>query len=93
MASTSADQGLLSIYGSIDSADGSLKIIVVNKSDSPLTSSVVITGLTPAGPVKAWRYGSANLAAIERDDLAVAGGAVTTTFAAQSITLLHVPRR
>ncbi len=88
--SVSANQDKLSIYGSIDSKDGSLKIMVINKTDTPLTSAVTLQGFLAAPSVKVYRYSTANLAAIEASTLTASVNSVTATFAANSITLLRL---
>jgi Glycoside hydrolase family 44 len=87
---TSSNQDKLSIYGSIDSADGSLKIMVINKTETPLASSIALQGFTAANIAKIYRYGPANLAAIEKETTPVTANTVSTTFAPNSITLIRI---
>jgi hypothetical protein len=92
VAAASADQGKLSIYASLDAADRSLKIMVINKTDTPLDSSVSIQGFTSATMAETFRYSSGNLAAIEAGVVAVAGNAISQRYPPNSITLLRVPK-
>ena len=40
LASTSADQGKLSVYGALRTADNTLTVVVINKTYGDLTSTV-----------------------------------------------------
>jgi hypothetical protein len=86
----SSDQSRLAVYASTDSRDGSLKIMVINKTDTPLSSTVALQGYAAAPAVKFYRYGAANLASIEVGDLTTSANGVAATFAPNSITLLRV---
>src|SRR3954470_6894650 len=44
------------IYGVQRSADGALTLAVINKSFSPLTSSVALAGFTPAATAQTWTW-------------------------------------
>jgi hypothetical protein len=71
---------------------------VINKTYGDLTDTVSLANLKPSGPAKAYLYSNANLAGIVplanlTVNPPVAGiGTITTTFPAQSITLLVVPQ-
>ncbi|HEU5351533.1 MAG TPA: glycoside hydrolase family 44 protein [Terracidiphilus sp.] len=101
LASTSADQGKLSVYGALRTSDNTLTIVVINKTYGDLTSTLTLANFTPAGNARVYLYSNANLSAIaSQPDITVtppAGGgtdsSVTTTFPAQSITLLAVPKQ
>ncbi len=101
LASTSADQGRLSVYGALRTADGMVTVVVLNKTYGDLTASLSLDHLTPNGAAKVFLYSNTNLAAIvAQPDLTVtpptAGGTtstLSTTFPAQSITLLVVPHQ
>ena len=99
LASASGNQGILSVYGALRSADNAVTVVVINKTYGDLTSTLTIKGLaTAATSAQAYLYSNANLAAI------VAQPAVTVTpgsaraastianysFPAQSITLFVV---
>ena len=76
--STSSDQGPLAVYGAQRSADGALTLMVINKSTSDLTSPLAMGNFTPAAPAHVYRYGGANLGAIQRlADQPVSSGGLT----------------
>jgi len=100
---TSADQDKLAVYAAQRSTDGARTVMVVNKTADDLVSSLSIANGTTALGSKAqvWRYSAANLAGIVRaPDVNVAvpppvyppgPHAVSTTYPANSITLLVIP--
>ena len=68
--------------------------MVINKTASDLDAPLSVAGFKAAGPVRVWRYSGADLGSIDRrPDAALAGGAVTLTYPARSITLLVLSRR
>jgi hypothetical protein len=100
LASTSANQGQLSVYGALRTSDNSYTIVVLNKTFGDLTSTVSLAHHTAAAneTAKVYLYSNANLSSIvAQTSIAVtppASGttsAITTTFPAQSITLFIVP--
>jgi hypothetical protein len=101
LASTSADQGKLSVYGALRTSDNMLTIVVINKTYGDLTSTLTLANFKPNGNAKAYLYSDANLSAIvSQADLTVTppsgagtSSSVTTTFPAQSITLLVAPKQ
>jgi hypothetical protein len=101
LASTSANQGALSVYGALRSSDHALTIVVINKTYGSLTSTLSLANLSSnATGAQVYLYSNANLAGIVAEpDIAVTPPAtgsvtstVTTTFPAQSITLFVVPQ-
>jgi hypothetical protein len=85
----STDQDQLAVYAAQRSGDGALTAVVINKTDRALTSSLTLAGFPVPATAQVYRYGSANLAAIERDaDLPIGSTAVSASFPATSITLL-----
>ncbi len=101
LASTSANQGALSVYGALRTADNAVTVMVINKTYGDLTDTLSLANFTPNGPAKVFVYSNANLAAIvPQPNLTLAPpatGSTTstlgTTFPAQSITLLVVPSK
>jgi hypothetical protein len=99
LASTSANQGMLSVYGALRSLDNAVTVVVINKTYGDLTSTISFANLRPKGPAKVFLYSNANLAAIvPQPDLAITPPAsrsttstLAATFPAQSITVLAVP--
>jgi hypothetical protein len=88
----SANESQLAVYAAVRAFDGALTVVVINKTSGDLTTSIGIGTFSSGPTAEALRYSPANLAAIVRaPDLAVAGRAISTTFPANSITLLVVP--
>lgn len=87
----SADPSRLAAYAAVRAADGALTIVVVNKGDAPLATTVTLAGFAAATTAGRWTWSAANVAAIERgEDLAVNGSAIAATFPPSSITMLVV---
>jgi len=102
LASSSANQGQLSVYGALRSADNAVTVVVINKTYGALTSTLTLPNLTPNGTAKAFLYSNANLNAIVAQAAVTvtppaAGGTTSSiggyTFPAQSITLFVVPQQ
>jgi hypothetical protein len=101
LASTSGNQGTLSVYGALRTADSMVTVVVINKTYGDLTAALSLANLTPNGTAKAFLYSNANLAGIvAQPDVTVTPPAVggttstiSTTFPAQSITILVVPKQ
>jgi hypothetical protein len=100
LASTSANQGQLSVYGALRTSDNSYTIVVLNKTFGDLTSTVSLAHYNAAANeiAKVYLYSNANLSSIvAQTPIAVTApgsgttSTITTTFPAQSITLLVVP--
>ncbi len=100
LASTSLNQGQLSVYGALRTTDNTITIVVINKTYGDLTSTLSLHNLAPsATSAQAFLYSNANLAAIvAQPAVAVTPSAsgsttstLTTTFPAQSITVLVLP--
>ena len=88
VSAASADQGQLAIYAA-RRGDGRLTLMVINKSNTALTSSVGLTGFTSVAPAQVYRYSAADLQHIVRQpDQAVSGSGFSATFPAASITLI-----
>jgi len=100
LLSTSADQGKLSVYGALRTKDNMVTVVVINKTYGDLSSTLSLQNLTPDGPALAFLYSSAHLAGIvAQPNVTVtppASGGTTstlsTTFPAQSITILIIPK-
>jgi uncharacterized protein (TIGR03437 family) len=91
VASTSADQGSLSVFGALRS-DLNLTAMVINKTGNDLSSTLSLANFTPAAAAHVWRYSGANLGSIvAQPDAATSAGGLTTVFPANSITLLVIP--
>lgn len=101
LASTSTDQGQLSVYGATRTLDGAITVVVINKTYGPLQSTLSIANYSaPAGQnAQVYQYSNANLSTIVQG-AAVAvmqptgtgtSSTITATFPAQSITLFVIP--
>ncbi len=96
ISSDSADQGKLSVYGALRTKDNMVTLVVINKTYGDLTSTLSLKNLpATTTSAQAYLYSNANLNAIVAEPNATvtpgAGGAastISTTFPAQSITLL-----
>ena len=92
VTAASSDQGQLAVYGAQRRCDGALTLMVINKTGADLSSPLSIAGFGN-GKAQRFTYGPANLASIVRgDDLTVNRGRVTTTYPANSVTLLVLPQ-
>lgn len=86
---SSDDQSKLSVYAA-QRADSALTIIVINKTNSDQISTLNLANFNGAA-AQVYTYSQANLNQIVRGaDLPVTAGAITTTYTAQSITLLVI---
>ena len=100
LASTSASQGALSVYGALRTKDNMVTVMVLNKTYGDLTATLSLANLTPNGTAQAFLYSNAHLAGIVAQPAITvtppakgsATSTLTTTFPAQSITLLVVPK-
>jgi hypothetical protein len=97
LASTSANQGQLSVYGALRTSDQAVTVVVINKTFGALTSTLSLGNLTASGSAKVYQYTAANLAAIVAlpDQVVTAttsGGTISATFPAASITLFVIPQ-
>ena len=90
--STSTDQGKVAVYGAQRGANGALTVAVINKTAGDLTSPLSLANFNAGTSAQVFRYSAADLTRIVRQaDAAVANRALTTTFPANSITMLVVP--
>jgi hypothetical protein len=100
LASTSVDQGRLSVYGALRTSDNVVTVVVINKTYGDLTATLSLPNLTPNGKATVYLYSNANLTSIVAQPsvtvLPPATGSMASTigatFPAQSITLLIVPK-
>ncbi len=91
VGSTSSDQGVVSIYGSIQ-GDSSLAVMLVNKVGFNLTCNLTLQNFAHRGSARVYRYSGADLTRIVHEpDLVVSGGLLPVTLPAASITLLVLP--
>jgi hypothetical protein len=87
----SDDQSKLAVYGAERASDGALTLVVINKTATDLTSSVSLSNFSAGSAAQVWRFTTAAGGIQRADDVAVAGGAFTATFPAQSMSMVVVP--
>jgi hypothetical protein len=99
MASGADAEGTLAIYGALRSSDKAITIMVINKTYGDLTETLAVANANPSAPAQSYLYSNANLASIVKQaSIPVTAGSggnpstLSTTFPAQSITLLVVPQ-
>jgi hypothetical protein len=91
--SHSTDQGLLAIYGAQRTSDGTLTLVIINKTAKNLTSNLSLKGFQAAGKAQVYTYSGANLQAIVRqEDLGVSATDFRATYPANSITLVAIAK-
>ncbi|MGL5065264.1 MAG: glycoside hydrolase family 44 protein [Microcoleus sp.] len=91
--SSSTDQGQLAIYSSQRSSDGTLTLVVINKTDNDLTAKLNLAGFNPSGSAEVYNYSAANLGSIVRQqDLSVKSTGFQATYPANSITAIALPQ-
>jgi hypothetical protein len=87
--STSTDQSQLSVYGALRSSDGALTVVVINKTTSPIQTSLTLANFNPAATAAVHTYSNANLAQIVAGvPVTVVSNAVNYAFAAYSANVL-----
>jgi hypothetical protein len=85
--SHSADQSRLAVYGA-QRTDGTLTVLVINKSGDALASRLALHGVAPAATAQTRRWTGAGIA--RGEDLPVEAGEIATTYPARSMTLLLI---
>jgi hypothetical protein len=90
----SSAQGRLAVYAATRGSDGALTMMVINKTGSTIRSPILLRHFASGQSASVFRYSSAHLHKIVRGAaVAVDGRRLTTTYPADSITLLVLPRR
>ena len=100
LTSTSGNQGVLSVYGALRTADNAVTVMVINKTYGDLTETLNLGNVKSTGTASVYLYSNANPAGIvSQPTLTVTPpgngsttSTVSTTFPAQSITLIVVPQ-
>ena len=91
VSAASTDQDRLAIYAA-QRANGTVTVVVINKTGAPLTSEVTLTHAPAAPAAEVYRYSADALDAIVRQpDQPLEPGGFTATFPAESITLVVIP--
>jgi hypothetical protein len=90
--SQSADQSQLAVYSAERACDGSLTLLVINKTGSDITSALSLANFTPAAYAQVYSYSSADLTQIVRQpDMPVLASGFSAKYPANSLTLVVVP--
>lgn len=88
----SSDRARLSIYAAQRSNDGSLTLVIINKTGGPLTANLSISNLSISNQAEVYRYSQADLNAIQHlPDQPVTGAGFIASYPANSITLVRIP--
>lgn len=91
ISATSPDQEKLSIYAAQRSSDRALTLMIINKSDSDISTQINLGGFIGKS-AQHYRYSATDLTSIvKQTDLPINNGAINGTFAAKSINLLIIP--
>src|SRR5277367_3381726 len=86
--STSTDQGQLSVYGALRSADGALTVVAINKTTSAIQTSLSLANFNSNSSAAVYTYSNANLMQIVAGTpVSVASNAVSYNFPAYSATV------
>src|SRR5277367_878591 len=88
VTSTSSDQSQLSVYGAMRSSDGALTVIAINKTTSPIQTSLAIANFNSTATAKIYTYSNANMTQIvAAAAVPVVSNVVNYNFAAYSATV------
>lgn len=88
----STNQDELAVYAAQRSSDGALTLMVINKTDKNLTSSLALSAFAPSPSAQVYRYSADNLWDIVRlPNQPVSASGFSTTYQASSITLVVLP--
>ena len=86
--STSTDQAQLSVYGALRNSDGALTVIAINKTTSPIQTSLTLANFTSNPTAAVYTYSNANLTQIvAATPVAVVSNALNYNFPAYSATV------
>lgn len=92
VSAASTDQDQLAIYAAQRSSDSALTLMIINKTNGALTTTIALTGFAPAAAAPVYRYSVSNLSAIVRQpDQTVSAAGFSATFPAASVTLVVLP--
>jgi Glycoside hydrolase family 44/Bacterial Ig-like domain (group 3) len=89
VSSSSTDQSQLSVYGALRSADGALTVVAINKTTSPIQTTLTLANFKANSRAPVFTYSNANLTQIVAGaPVAVASNQVNYTFPAYSVSVL-----
>jgi hypothetical protein len=88
VSALSDDQEELAIYAALRSDDGALTLMVINKSDAALNTTIELDNFNTADHAQVYRYSNANLAEIVQEaEQPVTASGFNASFPSTSITL------
>jgi hypothetical protein len=83
----------VAVFAATDDAAATVTVVVINKTSAAVDAPVSIANFSPAASAHSYRYlAQAGAALAQGPDLPVAGGQITLSLPAMSMTLLVVPR-
>jgi Glycoside hydrolase family 44/Bacterial Ig-like domain (group 3) len=86
--SASTDQSQLSVYGAVRSSDGALTVVAINKTTSPIQTSLALANFNSKSTAAVYTYSNANLNQIVAGSpVAVSQNAISYNFPAYSISV------
>jgi hypothetical protein len=93
VSSKSTHQDQLAIYAAQETSTNALTLIVINKTAGTLSAPVALQNFKPSGVIEIWRYSDANKKTIVHpNNSKFKGVQFSTSFPANSITLLRIPK-
>ena len=88
----SSNQDRIAVYAAQRTSDSALTLVIINKTNGALTSTLSLSGFTPSGSAQVYRYSAANLNTIQHlADQAVSVSGFSASYPANSITILVIP--
>jgi hypothetical protein len=89
---SSTNQAALSIYGALRSSDGALTLMVINKTTSPIQTSISLAHFTPGPSAATYSYSGANLQQISAlGKVSITPAGFSYNFPAYSATVFVAP--
>lgn len=91
VSASTDDPDTLSIFAA-QRSDTAVTVLVLNKTNNAVSTSVALANFTPAASAEVWQYSGSDLTKITRQpDAAVSASAIPATFPPLSMTLLVIP--
>lgn len=88
----STNQDRVAVYAAQRTSDSALTLMIINKTNGVLTSTLSLSGFTPSGSAQVYRYSAVNLNTIQNlPNQAVSASGFSASYPANSITLIVIP--
>lgn len=88
----STNQDRVAVYAAQRTSDSALTLMIINKTNGALTSTLSLSGFTPSGNAQVYRYSAVDLNTIQHlPNQAVSASGFSASYPANSITLLVIP--